>query len=696
MKVVFFLLVILVVTEIANAQEISIIPKPMGLTKKEGSFDISKNTQIVIAEEGDKNTANFLNDYLQHYYGWKLKITNLPVDHSIGIFTKKFLAADNDGYSFESGPDGIIISGNNNAGSFYAVQTLIQLVPTKPSPTLVIPAVSIIDAPRFAYRGSLLDVGRHFFPVSFVKKYIDYLALHKMNYFHWHLTDDPGWRIEIKKYPKLTTVGAWRNKSLIGRYPGIGYEVKRYGGFYTQDEIKEVVKYASDRFITIIPEIEMPGHSYAALASYPELGCRGSGYEVPALYREDPEVFCAGNDYTFEFLQNVLDEVILLFPSKYIHIGGDECPKEGWKACPKCQARMKKEGLKDEHELQSYFIRRIEKYLNSKGRTIIGWDEILEGGLAPNAVVMSWRGESGGVAAAKAGHDVIMTPSSHVYFDYAQKEDEDSLTFAWDGVITPIEKVYAYEPIPKELPKEQSKHVLGAQANVWTEYMNNPRKVEYMLFPRLSAASEVFWSPKEIRNWGSFESRLTTQFKRYDLWKLNYCKEFAERKPVSRIVQPFHINKATGKKITLTNEPSDNFPGHGPITLVDGIQNSKGLLKQTEFLGFFGTDCEVVIDLGNQTAVKNVKVHLYHQKGSWIYRPQFVEVFASNDTTSFRSIGRTEKVSAATGNAVMQVNFNPRSVRYLKVNMKNKGALPSGGSYVGSKAWLLVDEIEVN
>src|ERR1700730_14440658 len=426
MRFVSSLIFVVAIFTSAFAQEIQIIPQPDQLEKKNGSFTFNKNSLIVVQDEGDKKSANFLNNYLQQYYGWQLQITKQAARNSISINTKKFIKApEKDAYNFESAPAGIVISGDTYAGTFYGVQTLIQLLPTEKSMELKIPAVVILDKPRFAYRGSLLDVGRHFFPVSFIKQYIDFLALHKMNYFHWHLTDDPGWRIEIKKYPKLTETGAWRSRSLIGRYPGIGYDNRRYGGYYTQEQIREIVKYAEDRYITIIPEIEMPGHSSAALASYPVLGCRGDHYEVPALYREDPEVFCAGNEYTFEFLQNVLDEIMTLFPSKYIHIGGNECPKEGWKKCPRCQARIKNEGLKDEHELQSYFIRRIEKYLNSKGRTLIGWDEILEGGLAPNAIVMSWRGESGGIAAAKEKHQVIMTPGSNVYFDYSQVQNDD-------------------------------------------------------------------------------------------------------------------------------------------------------------------------------------------------------------------------------------------------------------------------------
>ncbi|MBX9807227.1 MAG: family 20 glycosylhydrolase, partial [Flavobacteriaceae bacterium] len=394
-----------------------------------------------------------------------------------------------------------------------------------------------------AYRGAMLDVGRHFFSVSFVKKYIDYLALHKLNYFHWHLTEDQGWRIEIKKYPKLTEIGSKRNGSIVGRYPGKGSDNAYEEGFYTQDEVKDIVKYASDRFITVIPEIEMPGHSSAAIAAYPELSCfpnektvipdnmisekskqelaNGRVKLVQETWGVHTDVY-APTEYTFKFLEDVLDEVMMLFPSKYIHVGGDESPKDAWKRSEFCQQLIKEKGLKDEHGLQSYFIQRMEKYINGKGRIMIGWDEILEGGLAPNAIVMSWRGEDGGIAAAKENHQVIMTPGSHVYLDHSQTKNEKEVTI---GGFLPLETVYGYEPVPKELNEHQAKYVLGAQGNIWTEYMNNPSKVEYMIFPRLSALSEVLWSPKEGKDWASFQIKIEIMKKRYRMWEANFFNE---------------------------------------------------------------------------------------------------------------------------------------------------------------------------
>lgn len=398
---------------------------------------------------------------------------------------------------------GVTIIAPDAEGLFQGSRTLIQLLDTdQPS----IPCATITDHPRFQWRGMHLDVCRHFFPVEFVKKYIDLLARYKMNTFHWHLTDDQGWRIEIKKYPKLTEIGGWRSGSQVGPYGRREYDSISYGGYYTQEQIREVVAYAAARHITVVPEIEMPGHAMAALAAYPELGCTGGPYEVQKGWGVFEDVFCAGNDSMFSFMQNVLTEVMELFPSEIIHIGGDECPKESWKKCPKCQARMTAEGLKDEHDLQSYFIQRIEQFVNSKGRKIIGWDEILEGGLAPNAAVMSWRGTEGGVAAAQSGHFAVMSPGSHCYFDHYQGDPANEPLAI--GGYTTVQKVYSYEPIPAELNAEQAKYILGAQGNIWTEYILTPEHVEYMALPRMLALAEVLWTPKEKRNEADFIRRM--------------------------------------------------------------------------------------------------------------------------------------------------------------------------------------------
>ncbi len=763
------------------AQEISIIPQPTSVKQPRiaAKFNINASTQIVLEGSGLEQSASFLNEYLQQFYKLKLKTVKKPTSANIIRLRYKKLGKPIAGaYQLVVDSKGVTISGDNARGVFYGMQTLLQLLPVpdvksktalKPS----LPYVSIDDAPQFAYRGLHLDVTRHFFPVSFLKKYIDYLAYHKMNTFHWHLTDDQGWRIEIKKYPRLTSVGGWRNGTIIGRYPGTGSDNTGYGGFYTQQEIKEVVKYAQSRFVEVIPEIEMPGHGSAAIAAYPWLSCfPDQPTEIPPhmisekseeelengrikLVQETwgvfDDVFCAGNDSTFLFLQDVVDEVIALFPSKYFHVGGDECPKTHWKKCPRCQQRMKDHDLKDEHELQSYFIQRMEKYLNNKGKTIIGWDEILEGGLAPNAIVMSWRGEEGGIAAAKQDHGVIMTPGNPVYFDHTQSLNEDSVTI---GGYNPIEKVYAWNPIPKELDAEKGKHILGAQANLWTEYIKNTRKLEYMLFPRIAALSEVVWGKNENDNWEAFEKRLLTQFKRYDLWKVNYSKAYFDLKPTvlptddfngvrwkveSKFDQPiqihygdpekksvytapqlitrdsevfagfeidgktiglsqkFYFNKATGKKITLTTEPSKNYPGDGAFTLVNGVQNEKGLGRSREFLGWSGIDGEATIEFGKEETISEAIIHSLSSGGSWIYPPLYAEVYTSHDGQYFTPVGKGEEFVSTTGsNGVIKVSFEPVTTRYIKVRVKNQGKIPEGRPGAGNKPWLFVDEIELN
>ncbi|MCC6401817.1 MAG: beta-N-acetylhexosaminidase, partial [Flavobacteriales bacterium] len=422
---------------------------------------------------------------------------------------------------------GITITAPSEAGLYRGSRTLVQLLEhARTSGSL--PCLTITDHPRFPWRGMHLDACRHFWSVEFTKTYIDLLARYKMNSFHWHLTEDQGWRIEIKKYPKLTDVGAWRRGSQVGPYSRREYDSVAYGGFYTQEQIKEVVAYAAARHITVVPEIEMPGHAMAALASYPQLGCTGGPYEVQKGWGVFDDVFCAGNDSVFTVLEDVLTEVMALFPGPYIHIGGDECPKERWKTCAKCQARMKSNGLKDEHELQSYFIQRIERFVNSKGRKIIGWDEILEGGLAPNAAVMSWRGTEGGIAAARSGHYAVMSPGSHCYFDHYQGDPaNEPLAF---GGHTTLQKVYGYEPIPADLKPEEHTYILGAQGNVWTEYILTPEHVEYMAVPRMLALAEVLWTPKKKRDEKDFIQRLENEFPKLEAMQVNASRSLYQVK----------------------------------------------------------------------------------------------------------------------------------------------------------------------
>ncbi|MFK7934606.1 MAG: beta-N-acetylhexosaminidase, partial [Saprospiraceae bacterium] len=509
----------------------NIIPQPTNLNPQEGQFVIDKNTTINIPVNGDffKKEAIFLQQSIDDFTGRKLPISTKTVNKNVITFVKNDDLPKEESYELKISPEQIIITAGGDAGAFYALQTIQQLIIPQSNQTIAVPAVEIKDSPRFAYRGMHLDVARHFFPVETVKRYIDLIAYHKLNRFHWHLTEDQGWRIEIKKYPKLTEIGGFRNGTLVGHYNDQPHQFdgKRYGGFYTQAEVKEVVAYATERHITVIPEIEMPGHSQAALTAYPELACTDGPFEVATKWGVFSEVYCP-SEQTFEFLEDVLTEVMALFPSKYIHIGGDECPKTRWKESAFCQQLIKENGLKDEHGLQSYFIKRIEKFLNENGRDIIGWDEILEGGLAPNATVMSWRGIEGGIQAAKAGHDVIMTPTSHCYFDYYQSDHPDE-PLAIGGFL-PLEKVYHYEPIPEELNAAESKYILGTQANLWTEYIPSQEKLDYMVFPRLSALAEVAWSARDARDFTNFTQRLIPHMNRLEAMGVNVANHLYDLK----------------------------------------------------------------------------------------------------------------------------------------------------------------------
>jgi hexosaminidase len=539
--------------------DISIIPIPNSIITSSGQFEIGPNTRIIadLSNIDVKRVAYFLAALISPPTSWVplisdiknadlsnlsdvifLRLTNEnskstfdPTQYP-AINRKKNVGSGMEAYSLAVNENNVQLTANHPMGLFHGVQTIRQLLPPEIElrsysevPNGVkwtIPSVTIEDNPRFAYRGMHLDVGRHFMPVEFVKKYIDLLVLHKMNTFHWHLTEDQGWRIEIKKYPKLTEIGAWRDSTLIGNYGSGRYDNIRYGGFYTQEEIRDVVQYATDRFITVIPEIELPGHASAALAAYPEFGCTdlNLSYKVQSTWGIFPEIFCP-TDETFSFLKDVLTEVIDLFPGTFIHIGGDEAMKDHWKVSQIAQNVIKREGLKDEHELQSYFIHQFDEFLTEKGRRLLGWDEILEGGLAPGATVMSWRGENGGIAAARLGHDAIMSPTGYAYLDYYQSDDRQNEPIAIGGFL-PLEKVYNYDPIPAELESELHHHILGAQANVWTEYMKTPAKVEYMVFPRMSAMSEVVWSSTENKNLENFIMRLSNHLKRLDYLNVNY------------------------------------------------------------------------------------------------------------------------------------------------------------------------------
>jgi hexosaminidase len=499
---------------LAQGPALPLIPAPAQVQRQAGQFTIDGQTRLVAAGPDERRLATLLAGYLQRRFGVQPAVVDRAPARNFIEFTSAS-AQPTEGYRLTVEPGRVRVVGQG-AGAFYGLQSLLQLLPVEGTP--VLPALVIDDAPRFGYRGVMLDVGRHYFPVEFIEQLLDQMAFYKFNRLHWHLTEDQGWRLEIKRYPKLTQVGSRRKETLLGGYADRKppqFDGVPHGGFYTQDEARRIVRYAAERHIEVIPEIEMPGHATAALAAYPELACTPGPFEVGTTWGVQKDVFCP-TEATFTFLENVLSEVIDVFPSAYIHIGGDECPKDRWKASAFCQELIKREGLRDEHGLQSYFIRRIERFVNARGRRIIGWDEILEGGLAPNATVMSWRGEAGGIAAAKEQHDVIMTPNTYAYLDYHQARDRQREPLAIGGYL-PLEKVYGYEPLPAALTPAEQAHIKGVQANLWTEYIATPAKAQYMLYPRALALAEVAWSPATRKSFASFqEDRLPVHLRRLE------------------------------------------------------------------------------------------------------------------------------------------------------------------------------------
>ena len=508
-----------------------VIPMPQSITLTESSepFVLHSGTQIsYTAGNADmERNAQFLKDYLAPQLGYELK--TVPGIASKGIVLQLVDGEATEGYKITVDANRVLVEATSPAGIFYGIQTIRKSLPVEQGAVVALPAGTITDAPRFDYRGAHLDVCRHFYPVDSIKTYIDMLALHNMNKFHWHLTEDQGWRIEIKQFPKLTEIGSVRNGTMI-RKDWDSNDSIQYGGFYTQDECREIVKYAADRYITVIPEIDMPGHMVAAVTAYPELGCTGGPYSVRTIWGVSEELLCAGNDKVYDFVEKVLDEVMEIFPSKAIHIGGDECPKTEWEKCPKCQKKIKELGLKKdkqftaEQKLQAYFTQHVDEYLTKHGRNAIGWDEILEGGVSENATVMSWRGEVGGIEAARLKHRVIMTPNTYCYFDYYQSKDRDNEPFAIGGFL-PASHVYSYEPLPASLTPEEQSYIWGVQCNVWTEYIPTFSQVQYMILPRGAALAEVQWSQPEVKNYEKFKNeRLPRLIKIYELNNYNYCK----------------------------------------------------------------------------------------------------------------------------------------------------------------------------
>ena len=532
-KILISLAILSVLFSCAEKQkdtEISILPQPQAIRVDEGVFEVDKATKIYmdLCTDEMKRVAGFINEKFAKAAGFELEIVDRMPEENFIAFMNAGMPTES--YVINAKPQGVFIDYGDGAGAFYAVQTLFQLLPTEiyaqerqKGIDWTVPCCSIDDAPRFKYRGMHLDVCLHYFDFEFLKRYIDIMAAHKVNRFHWHLTEDQGWRIEIKKYPLLTEKGQWRKETVVGSLFSGVYDGIPHGGYYTQEQVKELVQYAAERYVTIIPEIELPGHALAAIACYPELSCGlEDHYETATKWGVFKQVYCT-KESTFKFLEDVFDEVFELFPSELIHIGGDECPKASWKACPHCQSMIKKLGLKDEFELQSYFVTRMEKYINSKGRQIIGWDEILQGGLAPNAKVMSWLGEEGGIKAAQQHHEVVMSPHQKYYLDYWQA-DPYTEPLAMGGPTT-LKMMYDYEPVPDVLTSQEARYIIGVEGCVWTEYMPTPERVEYMAWPRMCAIAETGWTQAD-KDWNGFTRRLEKHLGRLDGMNVGYCKAF--------------------------------------------------------------------------------------------------------------------------------------------------------------------------
>lgn len=737
----------------------SLIPLPEKFISNKGYFTIDQHTQYWI-EEGVASWDTALLTFKQKLLsssGIRLtKSLALPENQLIRI-RKSVEPMQPEGYRLNIQEHAIDISAVDVSGVFYAFQTLLQLMPPAiesgkmgKGKSWKIPCAEISDKPAFAYRGLMLDVSRHYMPLGFLKKMIDALASMKMNRLHLHLTDDQGWRMEIKKYPKLTSVGSVRRGTLIGRFPGKGYDQIEHKGYYSQEQLKELVQYAQQRQVTIIPEIELPGHSSAAIAAYPELSCNPLGKkEVQQTWGVFNDVYCP-TEYTFQFIQDVLDEVMNVFPSSYIHIGGDECPKESWKQSSFCQQLIRDKDLKDEHGLQSYFIQRIENYINSKGRKIIGWDEILEGGLAPNATVMSWRGVNGGIQAASQSHDVIMTPDGYCYLNFYQSEDPND-SIAWGGLTT-LKKVYEYDPVPAELKPEQRKFIQGLQANLWSEYIKSPALAEFMLFPRLFAIAETGWSVKKP-GFENFSMRVADQFPRLKamginhsshLYALSLHQQFLadQRKlrftlkgtpdgknifyqikgqPIKSYSEPltvggagsikvmsmlngrqtdaisfkYNINPASGKAYSLQYKADPPYQKAGDLAWANGILGSETRYTDDEWLGFNGKDFEGVIRLDEKTNISGVSARFFNATGSWVHLPGKIEVYVSEDGLNYKLISskKIDPSSASFPVHTTQLMFPTLQTTFIKIVARNHGIIEKGSPGEGFPAWLFVDEV---
>ena len=746
-----------------------IVPTPEMITNPQTEADkpfvLTADTKLIYPE-GDaalQQYAGFLQEYIKKQTGIEVKVAPNQNNEANTISLSQNYSNDNkEAYQVTITANNITINGASKAGTFYGVQFLRKSIPVQKVSKVTFPAKIITDKPYFAYRGAHLDSARHFFSADSVRIYIDMLALHNINKFHWHLTDDQGWRFESKKYPELTVLGSTRSQTMLGK-EWDKFDGKPHSGFYTQQEMKELVKYAAERNITIIPEIDLPGHMVAVLATYPKLGCTGGPYKVRETWGVAEDVLCAGNDETYDFIKNILEEVTEIFPSEYIHIGGDECPKNSWKKCPKCQAKIKALGIKGdakhtaEEYLQSHIITFAEEVLAKKGRKMIGWDEILEGGLAPNATVMSWRGIGGAIEAAKSNHDAIMTPMSFCYFDFYQTDKTDKEPLAI-GNYLPVERVYSFNPYPEALNKEQQKHILGVQANIWTEYIQTFKHVEYMALPRMAALAEVQWvTPTKPKNYQEFLQRLMRLLPIYEVEGYTYAKHIfdlrAEVKPgvdeinvtfsclqdtpiyyttdgseptknsnvykeplkltqntnlkakvfgkegESEFNQEFFFNKATVRPIEFLSKPTQNYAYNGAITLVDGRKGGTNS-RSSEWLGFSEAPCEALITLKDNTLVKEVSFNAFIETGDWIYPPTNFEVWGSKDGKNYELLGKESYALPKEHFKEIKtytLSFPAKEVTYLKVKINEVNKIPAfHEGAAGKPGFLFIDEIQVN
>ena len=741
----------------------NIIPQPQSVVLNQDLPDFLLSSKTVICyEDGNlqlQNNAEYLKSEMKKLIDLDLKVEGASVA-SDGIILSLDPAISNpEGYILEVNENIISIKGATPAGNFYGIQTLLKSIPEGIKSDVQFPAVTITDEPRFAYRGAHFDVSRHFFPVDSVKAFIDMMALHNLNNFHWHLTDDQGWRVEIKSRPKLTEIGSKRGGTVIGHNSG-KYDSIPVEGYYTQDEIREIVDYAAQRYINIVPEIDLPGHMLAALAAYPELGCKGKNYEVWQQWGVSEDILCAGKDETYQFLDEVLGEVADLFPGQLFHIGGDESPRVSWENCELCQAKIVELGLKDdqhgskEAKLQSYVMKHAEDFLASKGKRVIGWDEILEGGASEDAIIMSWRGEAGGIEAAQKGHDVLMTPNTYLYFDYYQTLDRENEPIAIGGYV-PVEKVYNYEPVPSELTPEQAKHIIGVQANLWTEYIPTYSQVEYMELPRMAALSEVQWS-SQPKDYAAFVSRLPQMFNHYDARGYNYSTRVydveghatsdngkityqfttpgnvkihyttdgtepdenspAYTEPLSfdksatikavslnqkskRVfTDSFTVNKATWKNITLQTPPNSGYSKGAPFVLVDGVYGNTFNIREN-WLGFNNEKAVAVVDLETAQEISSVGVRTFVDTNSWIFDARGIKIEVSDNGSNWQTAGEEQLPALQQGTNQINLHtlsFSPVTTRYVKVSVDVEKSMPEWHGASGKQGFLFIDEIIIN